>query len=275
MSESHRTRLNRETYASLVAAYRVTPGHHGAAGRAAGVDPRTARKAWEQGLSYEWGQTPIRDLIAREQAQARSLLASETTAAPPSPGPGPAPAGPGPSAATVPRAAPPAASPSQVVADAAETRKQEAQLARMTRGKALMLAGIGTVLLVKGSKLAERLNRAIEQRFFAVGPDGKEVPLSLEEIETGFRLLDKLASLSKSAAGVGLTSMEMEQELLGRAPASAAESMTREQAMAECKEAADVYKRAADRAAARGLRLVQGGGEGAAPPAAKAAGEKV
>lgn len=72
-------RITGEVWDALLAAFREVPGGnqgaYAAAARAAGVDARTARRAWEQGLRG-WPR-PIRELVAEEQAEARAEVARQ------------------------------------------------------------------------------------------------------------------------------------------------------------------------------------------------------
>lgn len=62
----------REVYDALVAAFREQPGNGSAAARTVGIEARAALRAWHKGWPrFEWGR-PIKDVIADEQAAART-----------------------------------------------------------------------------------------------------------------------------------------------------------------------------------------------------------
>lgn len=65
-----RRKLTKELYDLLAAGFREAPGNATNAGRIAGCDPRTARRAWREGWGYSWAP-PIRELIRQEMELAR------------------------------------------------------------------------------------------------------------------------------------------------------------------------------------------------------------
>lgn len=65
-----RRKYTKELYDLLLAGFREAPGNATNAGRVAGCDPRTARRAWRQGWGYSWAPA-IREVIRQEMELAR------------------------------------------------------------------------------------------------------------------------------------------------------------------------------------------------------------
>lgn len=71
-------RVDQPLWDKLLEAYREDPGNHSAAARHAGVQRRTARRAWDTGYPERpWGAKSIRDMIRDEAELARSRLQLE------------------------------------------------------------------------------------------------------------------------------------------------------------------------------------------------------
>src|SRR5260370_18562832 len=68
--------ITRAIFELAAASYREHPGHHAAAGRAAGIDRRTARKLWSRGLPA-LGLASVERLLADEQVMLRGRLNRE------------------------------------------------------------------------------------------------------------------------------------------------------------------------------------------------------
>ena len=72
------TRVDHKTWEALVEAYRDHPGNHSHAARAAGVQRRTAKHAWDKGYPQRpFGVKPISVLIDEEQRVASSRVQLE------------------------------------------------------------------------------------------------------------------------------------------------------------------------------------------------------
>lgn len=70
----------RDLYNLLTDGFREAPGNASHAARVAGVDPRTARRAWQKGWpKFSWG-IPIREVIRREMEAARTEREKKLTA---------------------------------------------------------------------------------------------------------------------------------------------------------------------------------------------------
>ena len=61
----------RKLYEKLLVAYRLTPGRHSTASKAAGTQFRTARGMWERGITGVDPRRPIKEVIETEQKLAR------------------------------------------------------------------------------------------------------------------------------------------------------------------------------------------------------------
>lgn len=259
MAEEHRTRLTKDVHDALVAAFRLHPGQIGKVARLAGVHKRTAKKAWEQGLPYDWGRTPIREVIEGEQRQARALLAAGPVGGGPPP-PAAAPANDAEVGEDGPR--PKKESRAVLVARrAVETRAQEAQLVDLTRSNVIVVTAISAQMYETAAKLAERLRGAVEERYFRTDESGVLVPLSLEEIREGMVFIQKLVAISGKAAVTGDVCMDMERKLLGEDASAAGAITTVEEAVRELAESKAAFERVEKKARERGgLHLVTGSG---------------
>lgn len=173
-----------EQRAAMLAEFRKDPSGsfaaHRAAAEAAGVDRRTARRAWLTG----WGpdRPAMRDVIEKERVLARAELARESLAE---------------------RAR---MAPALAADDAAHARAQEAQLVRLARGNAIALLGVSAQSLRGALKLSERLREEVES------PPAGTPPMSATRAA---RLLGLVAQTMHRAAVVGKLSMEMERIHLG------------------------------------------------------------
>ena len=175
------------------------------AAREAGVDRRTAKKAWEAGLPYSWGKTPIRQIVQAEQTAARARLEQS----------GPA--------------VIPAETAGLAQADAAKSREAEARMVRAARGNAIRLLEISSSMLRGGVEMAKKL----EARLPALGD---------EDIELASRILRDVAALTRTTAVVAAVVIKMENMVLGPNKRSAdvsVDAMTPEEAVRELELAAD------------------------------------
>lgn len=76
-----RRAITEEMWALLLDTYRAAPGQHVAAGKATGLDRRTAAKAWNKGLPQFDGGKPISETIEEERRAARARLQEEAEVA--------------------------------------------------------------------------------------------------------------------------------------------------------------------------------------------------
>lgn len=278
MSGGNKTRWNRETWERVVAQYRLMPGDHAKVAKAAGVDPRTCKKAWEIGLSYlEVAQKPIRQVLEELQAATRRVLAEEGVRAQaaeavqvPAMAAG---------AEEVSRGAP-EEPPSRLEegrrlrreaqVQAARVRANEAKLVGVTRSNALLLAARSNQMIAGLGRLAVRLFGdpdegvvgAIEERFFrpVEGQEGKLQPLTLDEIDGAMRVLERVATFTARTGQLASHAMEIERLLKGAPPTTEADTMTREEALAELSEGLGTLMRAADNGDKRAKEAIAAGG---------------
>lgn len=69
-------RMTQATWDRLVSAFRAEPDNYSRAGREAGVQRKTAKRAYERGYPGKfWGQVPIRDLIGQRMCGACAKVA--------------------------------------------------------------------------------------------------------------------------------------------------------------------------------------------------------
>lgn len=65
--------LSPTSYKRLVAFYMGHPAQHNQAAKATGLNYRTCRKAWEEGLDYDYARQPIRDIVVPANADLLAL----------------------------------------------------------------------------------------------------------------------------------------------------------------------------------------------------------
>jgi len=70
-----KARISEKKYNLLLEAFREVPGRTWKASEIAGVQPKTAQRAWERGWDDPiWARTPIREIVEKEQIAARAEL---------------------------------------------------------------------------------------------------------------------------------------------------------------------------------------------------------
>jgi hypothetical protein len=245
-SRRGRSRILLEDYMLLVEGYRREPGNHAHASKLAKVSVPTARNTWNYGLgaSYEFGQRPIKEIIAEEQTMARAELgrryAAEQTAAEDRARREADPTG-------LASRELPASSAEAARRDAVDSRAAEAQLVRVARSNVVAMAGVTAKLLRGTVTFASNLSKRISE--------DKDMP-----IDKGVLLIKRIAEVTRTTAQAGDLVLDMERKLLGDSDRVPDEStMTMEQAAIEIRDAQD----ALDRAEALGLTVLDGG---ALPP---------
>jgi hypothetical protein len=269
ISGTGKHRFTMEDYQVLVGAYRKHQELHTKAAAIAHCDVRTARKAWNVGLRYDWAQKPIRVLLEEERVLARANLYSEapreaaavqevSAAAhggsvriarraaenavlpevPPDPN----------YTAPIPRTTAEAAR-----ADAAATLTAEVKLVRGARGNALALVSM-TGMLIRGlggivSKLKGMLERLL---------DDCEVngTIDIDRVFDVVKLIKEIVGLHQKNSYAADRILVMERRLLGGGDDvdDLADEMTVEEAMSEIKAATEVVERLQPQ-----LRVIEGG----------------
>lgn len=138
-----RRAITKEFYDALVQGFAAHPGNAAAAARAAGCDPRTAKRAWVIGWpQYEWAR-PIKTVIAEQQAAARALAEQREREREQAEREGHRQA-----AANV---------ATKAMMDAAREREVDGQVARAAKQNALAAQATAMNLLKRGHKISEEL----------------------------------------------------------------------------------------------------------------------
>ncbi len=188
-------RVDQACWDKLLEAYREDPGNHSAAARHAGVQRRTARRAWDTGYPERpWGAKSIRDMIRDEAELARSRLQLE-------------------------------AEQQELAEDKAaleaerdrERTRQHAIQSREQEGKLVQATRVATMnALAAAMKSAEGLSHAMTKL------GGKLVELALQsdsltdkQMSTLSNVLRRYSSTLRELAASGQIAMEMERLYLG------------------------------------------------------------
>lgn len=240
----------------LAAVFRAQPppgGNISAAARTMKADRATVRRLWSTGVpGTAWGSRPMRDVVgdeitkaaaAREGAAAYERQAQAVAVAASLPVPSPA-------------------ERHDARADAIAARAEEARLIRAARANVLALFQITTNVAKGALELSKKIERAIRD----AGTDGSP-PISAPQ---ALLILTRTANLTQKVVSGAAHLIEMERHVLGdpsvragEAGSLEADDMTPEEAIAELEQAAKV----AARMQALGLRVIEGEGGAAGPPA--------
>lgn len=171
---------SRDRYLKLLDAYRQLGPNHNEVAKLIGCDLRTARSVYTQGWPrfQDWAE-PLRDVIAREQTQARALRAQATESAE-----------------------------LQAETDSIAQRAAESQLLGLARSAALGLLHQCSGLVSISGDLAADLQNAIarhRENFDVESTDTKEL----------LRLLTKVGDVVKSSIESAREIAELERVVLG------------------------------------------------------------
>ena len=223
----------------LLAAYRDDPGNHSAAARAAGVTRRTAKLAWHNGYpAHAWGRKPASQVIAEEQEIARSRLQlveeqeelEEDRAA----------------------------------LDAErdrETARQHAILAKTQEGHLVAGARAASILGLKAAvQSTPGLHKAMERLSLELVKIAEGGPLTHKELVSFSSIMRRWSSTLRELSAAGQMAMEMERLRLGE-PGTIIGVVSDYDTMPiqDLVKAAGYHDGVLQRAAARGLVVLQGG----------------
>jgi hypothetical protein len=210
-SPAARRQLTEDAWNRLVEGFRKTPGQYRPAAQFAGVDQRTAKKAYHQGLAWPLcARKPIWVILEDERKEnakiAAVIVACET----------PAGASDGARASAEPGV-------SATRTEKIRTRADEIRMVRTARTNTIGLLASTTVLLKAGIRLSEEAAKVMVQAATAGGQDpGKVV-----------KLLKDLAALNEAGAKSAKAALAMERILSGENPTGDVGEMTAEQAQEE------------------------------------------
>jgi len=225
----HRGGITREVAEKLLEAFRRSPGHARLAARAAGIDHRTARKAWERGWPHQpHAARPMREVIAEEQEAARALRDQQ-------------------GAEVLRRAAELEAAElvarrTQAARDAATTRAAEAVMVKLGRSAAIELVGS----LASINKATERLASSVSRR---LREEDDSAPASVGELHEVVGLARSLAEAVAQVTSSAHTLLEMERQIVGEphqfhSPAAPTPVVTMEEAERRIEAASRALARA-------------------------------
>lgn len=182
-----RRAITQEIYNALLTAYREHPAGHGHARVAAGVDSRTAKKAWQEGWPKLGWAPPIKGVVEEEQKEARARLAVEQAKAT--------------NAAMKAGAALPQGLQGAAKEDALDSRVKEAQLVRLARDNTLLLLGSVQGLLKGTFELSKQAKDLVVE--------AKLSPMQLS------RFYANVAKVAHEANDAGRLAMHLERQLVG------------------------------------------------------------
>jgi len=193
---------------TLVNAYRRVGADHAAAASVAGVDRRTAKKAWDEGLRESFAQKPIRQIIEEEKQLTRARLDNGS---------------------------PPTTEEVGLArSDAVKQRAAEANMVRASRGNVLNLL-LATTKMVKGGTL---LAAKLELRLEEMGASG--------DINDALKALRDIAGMTTATANAANLVIRMERRLLGEGEEAGVDTdeMTPDEAIRELEYSAKALTRA-------------------------------
>ena len=245
------SRVDQATWDRLLGAYRADPGNHSNASRLAGVQRKTARRAYEHGYPERpWGARSIKDLLMDEQTLARARLQVE-------------------------------ADREELESDRAsleadrfreearvrsvQTREQEGKMVAATRVAVMNSLGAAMQLVGKDGGLQHAMQRMGSSLVAIALKDGD---LSSKDVRELSGLLRRYASTLRELSQAGQTAMEMERLFLGEPTQMIGVTTDLDTApLDELVKMAGYQDGVLRRAAERGLVILDGGRSG--PPRQK------
>lgn len=219
-----RRRLTVSTYEALLEAYRKSPGNHGNAAKAAGVDPATARRGWHEGWSsIDWAKDPIKVVVEREAETIRARLNADLIQ----------------KRQTM--AAAMAEQREKAIADTMQAREQEAQMVRLARNDIMQQLAVVARLLPGMQELAKKAVVELAKK-----------DISPQQV---ISLARHLAHTTDSLAAAADRCMQMERRVLGQ-PETIVGLQLQPMALAEAEEHIEAGARALRRLKERGLDVL-------------------
>lgn len=214
--------ITKAVYDRIVQEFRETPGRPNRVATAAGVNRRTAIRAWEVGWPNKKLE-PIRTLFEREQAKARAELAEQQGQI----------------------KAQSLDEQQRAINHAAKSRAEEGQMCRLARTTALKGLISSTVLADLGKHIGRRAEESIKE-LLELDPNDKRA-LSPNQ---ALALLQKIVSLQKDISALAHDSMQLERLHLGQPQANVGiimnqREMTLEEVQVRIATATDALRRAA------------------------------
>lgn len=185
-------KLTEDDYNKIIEAFRQHPNQPYLAAKLAGVDGRTANRAWERGWPKN-GWEPVKVVLEREKLKARADMLNRTAV----------------QRATLEKER------EDAIKQASQSRAQEGQMVGLARTGALQALAVASQLIASGRQLATLAKRKIEEE--ALRPDGDDKQLTAVK---SVDLLGKIVSLQAQINSLAHEAMEMERLHLGEPTAS-------------------------------------------------------
>lgn len=233
-------RVDQKVFQAILAAHRAEPGNHSRAARDGGVTRRTARRAWVEGYpGTGWGDKPVSQLIVEEQAVARGRteLATEQGELREDR-----------EALERERAA------EAVRQNAIRSKEMEAAMINGLRG----VTSQALVAALRAVPGVQKVMTKMGEQLVTMGESG--APLTRHEMGDVMVLMRRYSSSVRELSMAAMTAMEMERLYLGDPDTHrGAETEFDSMPMEELVRAANVQQGILQRAADRGLVVLDGG----------------
>lgn len=234
-------KITKEYAEAILQAFRERPGVATHAAQRAGCSVKTARRYWRNGLTRSpWPEyrIPIRDIVEKEQAIARSQMAGaqEDVAR----------------MAAERDAARMQAVREQAQKDATDTRVQEASMVRLARSSAIVLLNNLTQVAAGAASLGKKVRHSLE----LLG-EGDE-PLTMRDASNLTGMIGKLSTALRQCNDAAQKSMEMERLLLGEPGKILGIQRLDEVSVEEAKKRVEAAQRAIKRLEEKGVSQLDG-----------------
>lgn len=232
--------LSEEKWSLLVESFVTTVGNYSQAAKLAGVDHKTARKAWNEGYPQQ-GKRPIKELVEEIQHRARAATADAEVRA-------------------LEKVAADSATRRAEDAEKArrsviETRREEANIVRGERANVMGLIAFTGVIMGAAMERAQVIAKAIQS---GIDPVSNEKLTLRDQIS----ILRELAKLVRSAGESAMDVVKVERLLLGE-PTEIVKTKIDveglENAIAEMERAGEAAARVKAKRERLGLKLITGG----------------
>lgn len=193
-----RRKLTKEYVEALLEGFRRAPGNYTRAAAHAGCHKTTAGRAWKNGIRYApWPEyhEPFRDIIAREQVEARARMATAAEAS---------------SRLAIKAEADRRQSVhTEAMKDLTDERVHESQLVRMARDACIIMLNNVTNIAAGAAALGTKVRASLK-----VYGDNDE-PLTLKQAKDVVALTGRLSTALRQCNDAAQKSMEMTRLLLG------------------------------------------------------------
>jgi hypothetical protein len=225
----------------MMGAFRTLPGNASHAARAAGVDPRTARKAWLHGLKTARDvkyHEPFREILDRERTETRARLAELEEQA----------------AKMTHQAEAQRRQDVQLkaITDLTEERVQETQMVRLARAGTMVLLQNVTTISAGVTALGKKVRSALEAR----AASAEE--LTYREAAETVALVGKMATALRQVNDAGQKAMEMTRLLVGEPTSIVGHQHLESVSVGEARERIKAAERALVTLEEAGVQMVDG-----------------